>query len=61
LTLSLQYDSNPDGRALTEEKAHSHRVFVGKSKSKIAFGRPRNGWEDNNKMDPKEMRWKGID
>jgi hypothetical protein len=25
---------------LTEEKAHSHRVFVGKSESEIPLGRP---------------------
>ena len=32
LTISLSsycYDSNPDGQALTEEKAQAHRVFAG--------------------------------
>jgi hypothetical protein len=53
LKLSLQYDSDLDGRALTEEKAQAHRVFVLKSKREIPLGRPRNGWEDNNKIDPK--------
>ena len=31
------------------------RVFVGKSKGKRRLGRPRDGWEDNIKMDLREV------
>ena len=32
MKLSLQYDGNPDGWALTEEKAHGHRFLLGNTK-----------------------------
>jgi hypothetical protein len=35
-----------------------YRVLVGRSESKRPLGRPRHRWEDNNKMDLREI---GID
>jgi hypothetical protein len=35
-----------------------HRVLVGRSEGKRPLGRPRRRWEDNNKMDLREI---GID
>ena len=34
LTLSLPYDSNRDGRALTDDKTYAYRDFVGKTQRK---------------------------
>jgi hypothetical protein len=34
-----------------------YRVLVGKSEGKRPLGRPRLKWEDNIKMDLKEMGW----
>jgi hypothetical protein len=34
---------------------------VGKPDENRQFGRSRHRWEDNIKMDIKEMRWKGVD
>jgi len=34
-----------------EERRGVYRVLVGKSEEKILFGRTRNRWEDNIKMD----------
>jgi len=33
-----------------------HRVLVGKPEGKKPLGRPRRGWEDNIKMDLREVR-----
>ena len=35
--------------------------LVGKSEGKRPFGRPKRRWEDNIKMDHKEVEWEGID
>jgi hypothetical protein len=35
----------------------AHRVLVGKPEGKRPLGRPRNGWEDNIKMDLQEVEW----
>jgi hypothetical protein len=37
----------------------AHRVLVGKPEGKRPLGRPRNGWEDNIKMDLQEVEWGG--
>ena len=34
---------------------HNYRVFVGKSEGKRPLGRPRLRWEDNYKMDLREV------
>jgi len=36
-----------------------YRVLVGKPERKIPFGRPRERWEDNIKMDLQEVEWGG--
>jgi hypothetical protein len=41
-----------------EEKRGVYRVLVGKPESKRPLGRPRRGWEDNIRMDFREI---GID
>jgi hypothetical protein len=35
--------------------------LVGKPEGKKAPGRPRLRWEDNIRMDLREMRWEGVD
>jgi hypothetical protein len=35
-----------------------HRILVGKSEGRSPLGRPRRRWEDNIRMDPKEIVWK---
>ena len=37
------------------EGRDAHRVLVGKPEGKRPFGRPRRGWEDNIKMDLREV------
>jgi hypothetical protein len=36
-------------------------VFIGKLKEKRPLGRPRRKWEDNVKMDHREMGLEGVD
>jgi len=35
----------------------AYRVLVGKPEGKRPLARPRNGWEDNIKMDLQEVKW----
>jgi hypothetical protein len=35
--------------------------LVGKLEGKRPFGRPRRRWEDNIRMDLKEIGWEGVD
>jgi len=37
------------------------RVLVGKPEDKRPFRKPRHRWEDNIKVDLKEISWKGVD
>jgi hypothetical protein len=39
----------------------AYRILVGKPEEKRPLGRPRHMWEDNIKMDLREMGWGGID
>jgi hypothetical protein len=34
--------------------------MVGKAEGKKLFGRTRHGWEDNIKIDPKEIGWEVV-
>jgi hypothetical protein len=43
------------------ERRGAYRVLVWKSEGKILLGRPRYRWDDNIKMDLKEIWWDGID
>jgi hypothetical protein len=44
---------------LTDEKLIN--ILVGKPEGKRRFGRPRRRWEDNIRMDVKEIGWEGVD
>jgi hypothetical protein len=37
------------------KKRHAYRILVGEPEGKRLLGRPRHGWEDNNKMDLREI------
>jgi hypothetical protein len=41
----------------THVKLNAYRILVGKSKTKRPVGRPRCRWEDNNKLDLREIGW----
>jgi hypothetical protein len=42
-------------------KWNACRILVGKSVRKIPLGRPRRRWEDDIKMDLREIGWGGMD
>jgi hypothetical protein len=42
-------------------RSSAYRVSVGKLKGRRPLGRPRRGWEDNIKMDLREVGWGGMD
>jgi hypothetical protein len=43
------------------EKRNVYRILVGRPEGKRPLGRPRCRWEDNIKMDLREVRWGGMD
>jgi len=43
------------------EIINAYKILVGKPESKRLCGRHRHRWEDNIKMDPVEIGWKGVD
>jgi hypothetical protein len=43
------------------EKRSAFRIMVGKPEGKRPLGRPRRKWEDNIKMDLREIGWGGMD
>jgi hypothetical protein len=43
------------------EKMNAYRILVGKPEGKRPLGRPRLKWEDNIRMDLREIRWGGMD
>jgi hypothetical protein len=43
------------------EKRNAYRILVGKLEGKRSLGRPRHGWEDNIRMDLREIGWGGMD
>jgi hypothetical protein len=43
------------------EKMNAYRILVGKPEGKRPLGRPRRRWEDNIRMDLREIRWGGMD
>jgi hypothetical protein len=43
------------------EKRNAYRNLVGKSEGNKSLGRLRRRWEDNIKMDLREIRWGGMD
>jgi hypothetical protein len=43
------------------EKMNAYRILVGKPEGKRPLERPRRRWEDNIKIDLREIRWGGVD
>jgi hypothetical protein len=43
------------------ERRGAYRALVGKREGKRPLGRPRRRWEDNIKMDLREVGWGGMD
>jgi hypothetical protein len=43
------------------ERRGAHRALVGKPEGRRPLGRPRRRWEDNIKMDLREVGWEGTD
>jgi hypothetical protein len=44
-----------------EEMRNEHNILVGKPEGKRSLGRPRREWEDNARMDLREMGWEDVD
>jgi hypothetical protein len=40
---------------------NAYNIFVGKPEGSMLFGRPRRRWEDNIRMDLKEIGWEVVD
>jgi hypothetical protein len=43
------------------ETKNAYRILVGNREGKRPLGRPRRRWEDNIKMDLRELGWDGVD
>jgi hypothetical protein len=43
------------------EKRNAYRILIGKPEGKKPLGRPRRRWEDNIRMDLREIGWGGMD
>jgi hypothetical protein len=43
------------------EKWNAYRIFVEKPEGKRPLGRPRRRWEDNIRMNLRELGWGGMD
>jgi hypothetical protein len=43
------------------ERRGAYRVLVGKPEGRTPLGRPRRRWEDNIKMDLREVGWRDVD
>jgi hypothetical protein len=42
-------------------KRNAYRILVGKPEGKRPLGRPKRRWEDNIKMNIREIGWGGMD
>jgi hypothetical protein len=47
--------------ALMRQKTNAYRILVRKPERKRSLGRPRRRWEDNMKMDLREVGWPGME
>jgi hypothetical protein len=47
--------------ARMRDKRNAYRIFMGKPEGKRPLGRPERRWEDNIKMDIREIEWGGMD
>jgi hypothetical protein len=43
------------------EKRNAYRILVGKPEGKRPLGRPRRRWEDNIRINLREIGWGGVD
>jgi hypothetical protein len=43
------------------EKRNAYRILLGKPEGKIPLGKPSRRWEDNIRMDLREIGWGGMD
>jgi hypothetical protein len=43
------------------ERRNTYRILVGKPEGRRPLGRPTHGWENNIKMDLREIVWGGMD
>jgi len=43
------------------EMRNAYEILVGKPERKRPLGRSRRGWEDNIRMDLREIGWEGVD
>jgi hypothetical protein len=43
------------------EMRNAYKILVGKPEGKRPLGRPRQRWEDNIRMDLREIGWEGMD
>jgi hypothetical protein len=43
------------------EMRNAYNTLVGKPEGKKPLGRPRRRWEDNIRMDLREVGWEGVD
>jgi hypothetical protein len=48
-------------RSMQWEERNAYRILVGKPEGKRPLGRPRLRWEDNIRMDLREIGWGGMD
>jgi hypothetical protein len=46
--------------ARTGEERGAYRILVGRPEGRQPLGRPRRRWEDNIKMDLREVEWGGM-
>ena len=63
LIWDVHFIKTETGRAFSKngESRGAYGVSVGKPKGRRPLGRPRRRWEDNIKMDLREVRWGDID
>jgi hypothetical protein len=47
-------------RSMKGTKKNAYTILMGKREGKIPLGRPRRRWEDNIKMDVREIGWGGM-
>jgi hypothetical protein len=43
------------------ELRNEYKIFVGRPEQKRPLGRPRHRWEDNIRMELREIRWEGVE
>jgi hypothetical protein len=47
--------------ACVGDTRNAYKILVGKPEGKRPFGRPRRRWEDNIRLDLREIGWEGVD